>query len=61
MEDFATKEFSVELILSAIKQPEVGGPVFELIRKVGSGSRRFDGCSNRAGGRMWCYKRPQTY
>ena len=34
------KKFSVEQIVSVLKQAEVGVPIAELIRKVGSASRR---------------------
>lgn len=33
------KKFSVEQIVSVLKQAEVGVPITELIRKVGSASR----------------------
>ena len=37
------KKFSVEQIVGVLKQAEVGVPVAELIRKVGSASRHFTG------------------
>lgn len=35
------KRFSVELTVAAVKQAEMGMPMAELIRRVGSASRRY--------------------
>lgn len=41
--NFAMKQFSVEQIVSVLKQAEVGVPVAELIRKVGFTEQTFFG------------------